>query len=341
MSKGGKPDEWSQRLWDAYKAVGESDAEYIKSANRFMQSMLKYRLHETVGLIRSLMHLFVIKGEVPNHEEYQSGIVSIDLAEMREASLYDELDVYRLWWDKHIGWYQARESVCSREEVELDLLHGLLSRKAGTPQKLWRTHPWFLAKCVQTARRALSEDGFPLLEAYTPTGEHDLSQPVPEDQPLWITASVRMEAYLTSGAWRMDDAPLEDLKDSIGRAFNSMRGPVESRRDYFSRVQSELDDLLISKMIHASEIALHPRIELPHGTQIDPDLQHEAMLVLRLFGATRGEIVDTFIDDHSAGLYSSAFGTRRLAYPKDAVGNRTKLIGEYLGFLRPTGDGTP
>ena len=140
-----------------------------------------------------------------------------------------------------------------------------------------------------------------------------------------------MEAYLTSGEWRMDDAPLEDLRNSIGRAFNSMRGPLESRRDYFSRVQSELDDLLISKMIYASEIALHPRIELPHGTQIDPDLQHEAMLVWRLFGAKRGEIVATFPDALSGDL----------KYPNDAVGDRTELMGRYLGFLRPTGDGTP
>ena len=273
MSKGGKPDEWSQKLWDALKVVGESDAECIKSANRFMRSMLKYRLHETVGLIRSLMHLFIIKGEVPNHEEYARGIVAIDLAEMRGASLQDELDVYRHWWDTHVKWDQAKECVCSREEVELDLLHGLLSRKAGTPQTIWRTHPWFLAKCVQTARRALSEDGFPILEAHTPEGKHDLSQPIPEGETLWVHASVRMEAYLTSGAWRMDDVPLEDLRNSIGRAFNSMRGPLESRRDYFSRVHSELDDLLISKMIYASEIALHPRIELPHGTQIDAQLR--------------------------------------------------------------------
>ena len=121
MADGGKPRQWSHKLWEAYKAVGESDAQYIKSADRFMQSMLKHRLHETLELIQSLMHLFVIRGRVPNHEEYQSGIASIDLAEMREANLHDELDVYRLWWDKHIRWSQAKECICSQEQVELDL----------------------------------------------------------------------------------------------------------------------------------------------------------------------------------------------------------------------------
>ena len=85
MADGGKPRQWSHKLWEAYKAVGESDAQYIKSADRFMQSMLKHRLHETIELIRGLMHLLIIKGEVPNHEEYRSGIASIALGEMREG----------------------------------------------------------------------------------------------------------------------------------------------------------------------------------------------------------------------------------------------------------------
>lgn len=330
MADGGKPRQWSHKLWEAYKAVGESDAQYIKSADRFMQSMLKHRLHETLELIQSLMHLFVIRGRVPNHEEYQSGIASIDLAEMREANLHDELDVYRLWWDKHIRWSQAKECICSQEQVELDLLYGLLSPKAGEHKRLWRTHPWFLAKCVQTAHRALGEDGFKLLEAYTPEGKHDLSQPIPEDQPLLITASVRMEAYVTSGAWRMDDAPLEDLKNSIGLAFNSTRGPLESRRNYFSRVRSELDDLLIFKMIHASEIALHPRIPLPKGHPIDSTNRHEEMLVLRLFGAERPEIADTMPD---ALLDEQG---QPLKDPLRAVSDRTKLIARYLGFMPST-----
>ena len=141
MSKGGKPDGWSQKLWDEHKFIGESDAGYVQSCNRFVEAMLEHRLHATIDLVQSLMHLFIIKGEVPNHEEYASGIVAIDLAEMRKAELHDELDVYRHWYGKYIKW--PEECLCEREEVELDSLYGLLGPKI-RQQRIWRTHPMFL-----------------------------------------------------------------------------------------------------------------------------------------------------------------------------------------------------
>ena len=194
---------WSRKLWDAYVDVGESDAGSVESCNRFLKAMVRHRLHETIGLVRSLSHLFVLKGEAPNPERYLSGIPEIDLAEMRKANLQDELDIYRVWWGRHVRWEKAKECRCEREEVELDRLR--LS-SGGGHERIWRTHPMFLSACVQVARRSLIEDGFDHLEFYTRQGELE-DEPTPEGEALWVTINGRMEAYLDSGQWRIDDAP--------------------------------------------------------------------------------------------------------------------------------------
>jgi len=87
--------------------------------------MLEHRLHETMELLRSLMHFAVLRGEAPNPEKYLSRIPSIDRAEMRKANLHDELDVYKHWYGEHIKW--PEKCVCEREEVELGRMLGLLS----------------------------------------------------------------------------------------------------------------------------------------------------------------------------------------------------------------------
>jgi len=109
----GKPDEWPERVWEAFKYYGESDTAYVASCNRFLASMLEHRLDETIKLVRSLMDLFVRKGEAPNPENYMSGIPSIDLAEMRKANLHDERDVYRHWYSQHIKW--PPKCLCERD----------------------------------------------------------------------------------------------------------------------------------------------------------------------------------------------------------------------------------
>ena len=90
---------WSQKLWDAYEAVGESDAEYVKSCNRFLDAMVHYRLHETMELIRNLSLHFVHKGEVSDparRKVLTTGIVSLLVPEVSGAK--SELDIYRRWW---------------------------------------------------------------------------------------------------------------------------------------------------------------------------------------------------------------------------------------------------
>jgi hypothetical protein len=197
---------WSRKLWDAYVDVGESDVGSVESCNRFLKAMVRHRLHETMELVRHLSHHFVLKGEAPNPERYLSGIPSSDLAEMRKANLQDELDIYRVWWGRHVRWDKAKECLCERKPVELDQLYGLLSPKVGERQRIWRTHPMFLSACVQVARRSSIEDGFDHLEFYTRQGELE-DEPTPEGEALWDTINGRMEAYLDSGQWRIDDAP--------------------------------------------------------------------------------------------------------------------------------------
>jgi hypothetical protein len=62
--KKGKPDEWSDSLWVAYKRYGEADVRYVQSCNRFFLAMLEQRLGETVDLILKLMSVLVRNGVV-------------------------------------------------------------------------------------------------------------------------------------------------------------------------------------------------------------------------------------------------------------------------------------
>lgn len=316
----GKPDGWSQRLWDAYQDEGQADVGYVQACNRFLGAMIRYRLHETLELVRNLMLHFVCEGEVSNPERYLSGPPSLLVWDVIEAK--DERDIYRVWWEKHIRWEKVKECLCDRKPIELDLLHGLLSPKVGQRQQIWRTHPMFLSACVQVARRSLHEDGFPHLEAYTSQGKHDLTQPTPKGEELWITASARMEEYLTSGEWRIDDHPLEDLKD-FGEAFDVKRGLNEDRKTYISRVLELLDDRLIRAMYKATEISLQPKVPT-RGRPPDPTLKMEEMLVLRMFGEEPSSIAKT--------MKSALVGVK---HPPNTVHTRTTAIASRLGFLPP------
>ena len=189
----------------------------------------------------------------------------------------------------------------------------------------------FLSACVQVAHRSLREDGFGPLELYTPQGKHEIGQPIPDPktQTLWFTASVRMEAYLQSGQWRIDDAPMENLKDSLGQAFDVERKPKESRRDYINRVKDLLDDRLIGAMQEATRISLYPKVKLQRGQSLDPANQHEQMLVLRMFGLTRKKIAEALPDTLVGVKWIEA-----------EVHRRTKQVAGYLGFFPSAGDDT-
>ena len=52
--------------------------------------MIRYRLHETLELVRNLMLHFVRKGEVSNPGRYLSGLPSLLVADVIEAK--DERD---------------------------------------------------------------------------------------------------------------------------------------------------------------------------------------------------------------------------------------------------------
>jgi len=316
--------------------VGESDAEYVLSSNRFLDAMVRHRLHETLELVRHLAIHRVLKGEISDPERYEShtsGIASLQVPEVSEAT--NELDIYRGWWAKHVRWDKAKECLCRRKRVELDQLR---FSSGGGFEQIWRAHPMFLSACVQVAYRSLIGDGFTDLEVFTSHGELGSNDPIPADATLWITANHRMETYLTSDDWRIDAAPMEDLTDVVGGAFNVTRQPKESRKDYIIRVKYLLDDRLIRAMYHANGIALHPKVKLRAGPPLDTSNRHEDMLVLRLFGVgnpgrtiTRSQIVAIMPD-----AFLKADG-KPVRYPKEAVSERTNHIGKYLGFLAAGG----
>ena len=325
----GKPREWSQKLWDAYAYYGKSDAGYVAACNRFLDQMLEHRLDETQALVRSLMHLAVLKGEVPFPERYKSGIPSVDLAMAAEGDAHDYLDVYRHWYSENIKW--PEECLCEPEEVEVGRMRGLLSPGAGQLERRWRTHPWFLTACVQLTRRSLSGEFGSLVDRV----ELDYD----DEGNRLIKAGDELRVYLTRGVWRIDDAPMEDLKDVYGIGFSLERKPEEDRRTYINRVKDRLDDRLIWAMEKSTEIALHPKVNLLRGRPLNIRFRHEDMLVLRLFGLgkptrpiERYEIVDAMPD---AFLKEDG---EPVQYPLDAVSERADLIGRYLGFLAAGGE---
>ena len=335
---------WSKKLWDAYAEVGESDAEYVKSANRFLGAMVHYRLYETMELIRDLALHLVLKGKVPNPGRYKahtSGIASLLVPEVSKART--ELGIYRRWWTKYVQWEKAQRCVCKRDPVRLDRLEGLLSPKVGERTRIWRMQPMFLEACVQVARRSLEEDGFSDLVLYTPQGEElRITDPIPAGEQVWVTINRRMEAYFDSGQWRIADRTMEDLTD-LGAPFDVPRDPKESRTDYINRVKDLVDDRLILAMQKADELAWHPKVKLHgrSGPPLNTRLRHEDMLVCRLFGV--GNPARTIKRSEIIAVMPKAFlkeDGKPIKYPKEAVSERTDHIGKYLGFLA-TGGKTP
>jgi hypothetical protein len=161
----------------------------------------------------------------------------------------------------------------------------------------------FLTACLQLALRSLSGEFGPLVV----DGAED-----------------ELRVYLTRGVWRLDQGAMDKV------FLMAERKPEEDRRAYISRVKDELDDKLIAAMHEATEIASRRRVEVQKGSsEIDPELQHETMLAMRLFGATRKKI--------AKDLPGTLVGVK---YVEAEVHRRTKQVAEYLGFFPPAGDDT-
>jgi hypothetical protein len=296
--RGGKPDYWTPALWNAYKNYGKSDAMYVASCDRFLAQMLKRRLDETLELTMNLRDLAEQRGEAPLHDPYEGGIQSVpallinsflDKRWQLEGEAHDYLDCYREWYKKHIRW--PKECYCER-------IPPLIADKGA-----WRTEPMFLTACLQLALRSLSGEFGPLVV----DGAED-----------------ELRVYLTRGVWRLDQGAMDKV------FLMAERKPEEDRRAYIGRVKDELDDKLIAAMHEATEIASRRRVEVQKGSsEIDPELQHETMLTMRLFGATRKKIAQDLPDTLEGVKWIEA-----------EVHRRTKQVAEYLGFLPPAGDDT-
>jgi hypothetical protein len=152
-----KPDDWSERLWEAYKAVGESDAEYVASCNRFLEQMLEHQLHATAELIIDLRNVMVLTGDVFFSDrlayQHQRGLPSLAQAAMAKDGIRDELDVYRRWYSKRVQW--PEECFCVCEPIQKSPL-----------ERTGRFDPWFLSGCVQLARRSLEDPRLTDIDVY-------------------------------------------------------------------------------------------------------------------------------------------------------------------------------
>ena len=294
-AQGGKPDYWTPALWNAYKDYGKSDAMYVASCDRFLAQMLKRRLDETLELTMNLRDLAEQRGEAPLHDPYEGGIQSVPASLInsfldKRWQLEGEAHDYL---DCYREWY--KKHIRWPKECYCERIPPLIADKGA-----WRTEPMFLTACLQLALRSLSGEFGPLVV----DGAED-----------------ELRVYLTRGVWRLDQGAMDKV------FLMAERKPEEDRRSYIIRVKAELDDKLIAAMHEATELALSPRVPLQSGKEIDPALQHETMLTMRLFGATRKKI--------ARDLPGTLVGVE---HPEKEVHRRTKKVAEYLGFLPPAGD---
>ncbi len=320
-----KPDDWSERLWEAYKFFGESDARYVASCNRFLGQMLEHQLHATAELVIDLRNVIVLTGGVVFSDrlayKHQRGLPALAQEAMVKEGIRDEIGVYQRWYSKHIRWPET--CVAGKEGVELERLYGLPSPETGQKQRVWRTYPTFLSACFQLARRSFEDPRLSTIDVY--------GSRTKEKDTLTFRPSEEMERYLTSSEWRVDDGPLDDLSEFLGQGLDVVRKPDEDRRGYLSRVLERVDDQLISAMYRATEVPLTPKVKL-EGRPLDPSNAHEKMLVLRMFGTPIPDIVgacrDSLLDKKG----------RPLVELERTVRVRTNLIAEHLGFLPGSGD---
>ena len=297
--KGGKPAEWSDRLWETYKFFGESDKKYVQSCNRFLMEMCEQQLGASADLNLKLMYIMVRNGDIPMPDTFDITTGLPSLLDIGDAE--DEVGVYRNWYKEHIKW--PEECLVGKEIAHI----------GGMPHDVFS--PWLLTACRERAIGSVEGTLSTEIEVHlTDLGE------------LMLRASRDVLEYLKSGAWRIDEeAPIEELDIEI------QRRPDESRKEYINRAKVIFDDYLMYGMLQASMIKRHPPVPL-QGRPLDPDHLHEKMLVMRMFGATNSEIVEACED---ALLDSKG---RPLSDPRKTVYDRTTLIAKHLGFLPVSGD---
>ena len=312
--KGGKPAEWSDRLWDAYKIFGESDRKYVESCNRFLMEMCEQQLGASADLNLKLMYIMVRNGDIPMPDTFDITTGLPSLLDIGDAE--DEVDVYRDWYKAHIQW--PEECVVGKEML-----------KVGTmPHEVFS--PWLLSACRERAIRTVEGHLSTMIDVWVDGGpDWNPEEDVPEGADIILRASEDVLAYLKSGAWRIDEAPEEVGIESVD--IQAQRHPEESRKDYINRVQDMVDIYLQYGMLQEDTIRRHPIVPL-QGRPLDPDHLHEKMLVMRMFGAKNSDIVDACED---ALLDSKG---RPLSDPRKTVYDRTTLIAKHLGFLPISGD---
>jgi len=315
--KTGKPDAWSTKLWNAYKLYGESDKPYVESCNRFLDVMLDLRFHETLTLVRGLMHVMILNEEVEVPEEFKSGLPSIDLHLSKQKDQHDHLDVYRGWYAKYVKW--PKECLCSREDVTME---------SGTT--LSRSAPWFLTACIQLARQGLLGTLSMNVDIYVDGDpDWDAKEPIPEGADFLIRAGREIETYMTKGLWRIDDAPTSGYKmTGEDLDIQDQRYPDEKRKHYINRVLQTVNDYLMYGMTQANEIRQHPIVPL-EGRPLDPANKHEEMLVRKMFGATDSEIEEVMQD---ALIKKSGEPVKD---PERTIYKRLDTIVRHLGFKPP------
>jgi len=310
---GGKPADWSDDVWDAYKLYGKADVKYVQSCNRFLMEMCEHHLGEIVELNLKLMGIMIRNGDIamPDHFDITTGLPS--LLDLGDAE--DEVGVYRNWYAENIKW--PEECVVGKETVEISSMpHNVFS-------------PWFLTACRELATRSVQGDLNTDIDIYVrdSDGPPDLlaDEPVPEGAEIILRASRDVLDYLKSGAWRIDEAPTEEVDIEV------QRRPEESRRDYINRVQETVDAYLMYGMTQADTITRHPKVPL-QGRPLDLDHLHEKMLVMRMFGTPIPDIIEACEES----LLDSK--GRPLSDLRKTVYDRTGLIAEHLGFLPTSGD---
>ena len=171
--KKGKPDAWSDFLWDAYKHYGEADVKYVQSCNRFLLEMLEQHLGETVDLTLKLMYVLVRNGDIamPDHFDITTGLPS--LLDVGDAE--DEIDVYRDWYKEHIKW--PEECLVRKETVEIGSM----------PHEVFS--PWLLTACRELAIGAVQKNVSMEVDVYVSGESYEVDEPIPEDAEIIIKAS--------------------------------------------------------------------------------------------------------------------------------------------------------
>jgi hypothetical protein len=252
----------------------------------------------------------ILNQEVEVPEEFKSGLPSIDLHLSKQKGQHDYLDVYRGWYANYVKW--PEECLCSREDVVME---------SGTT--LSRSAPWFLTACIQLARQGLLGTISMNVDIYADGDpDWDATEPIPEGTDFLVRAGQEIEAYMTKGLWRIDDAPTEDLD------IQDQRYPDEKRKAYINRVLQTVNDYLMYGMTQADQIRQHPIVPL-EGRPLDPTNKHEEMLVRKMFGATDSEIEEVMQD---ALIKKSG---EPVSKPERTIYKRLDTIVRHLGFKPP------